>query len=169
MPVAVFQISEYNGATETETANVSNLNVGNVDQPNITPGPSNAITAGNNAYVKYHKFKCTTFGALNQIDQLKFWKSSGTYSTGVSIDCSLRTSSYSEPTYATPTTATYTDQAMPTSEPSSANLGIGGSLTGTITAVNQYSDRMKWQTHTTTSTPAGNMNTLTFTFQWREQ
>lgn len=169
MAVAVFQISEYNGAGETETTNVSNLNVGNTDAANITPGPSNAITAGNNAYIKYHKWKCTTFSTLNQISDLRVWKSAGSYNTGVGIQCSLRTSSYAQPSYATPATTTYTDQTMPTSDPGAANLGIGASLTGTITAQNQYSDRLKSQLSTTSSTPAGTLNTLTITFQWLEQ
>lgn len=169
MAVAAFQFSEFNGAGTTETTNVSNFNVGSVDSANIVPGPANAITAGNNAYVKYHKAKCTTFGALNQVSDLRFWKSSGTYTTGVTIDCNLKTSAYSAASYATPALSTYTDQAMPVADPGSSNLGIGGSLSGTITAQDQYSDYLKWQLHTTASTPAGSMNTLTFTFSWLEQ
>ena len=44
-------------------------------------------------------------------------------------------------TYATPvaTAITGADQTMPTSEPGSANLGIGGSLSGALTGTG-YSD-----------------------------
>ena len=169
MAIAVFQPSEYNGAGETETANVSSFNVGSVDSANITPGPANAITAGNNAYIKYHKWKCTTFSTLNQISDLRVWKSAGAYNTGVGIQCSARTSAYTQPVYATPVATTYTDQTLPVADPGAANLGIATSLSGTITALNQYSDRFKWQLQTTGSTPAGTLNTLTFTFQWLEQ
>jgi hypothetical protein len=169
MAVAVFQPSEFNGAGQTETTNVSSFNIGDVDSANITPGPTNAILAGENAYIKYNKWKCTTFGALNQIDDLRQWRSAGGYSTGVSVDCSLRTSGYSAPSYATPVKTTFTDQTYPVADPGSANLGIGGSLTGTITAINQYSDYLKWQNHTTGSTPAGSLTQHTATFQWREQ
>jgi hypothetical protein len=171
MAVAAFQISEYNGAGETETTNVSNINAGNVDSANITPGPSNAITAGNNAFDQYFKCKLTTFpGTLNQVSDLRVWKSSGTYTTGISYDTSLKTSSYTQPSYATPATSTYSANSLPSSDPGSANLGIGGALAGTLTALNAYSDRLRIQLHTTGSTPAGTMNTLTFTLpQWLEQ
>ena len=169
MAVGQFQASEYNLVGEIEATNVSTFNIGDVDSANITPGPTNAILAGENAYIKYNKWKCTTFGALNQIDDLRQWRDSGGYSTGVSVDCSLRTSGYSQPAYATPNKTTYTDQTYPVADPGSANLGIGGSLTGTITAINQYSDRLKWQVHTTGSTPAGSLTQFSSTFQWREQ
>lgn len=170
MAIAVFAASEFNaaGPPGTETAGVSNFNVGAADAANIVPGPTNAITAGNNAYTKFHKFKCTTFSTLNQIDDLRVWKSAGVYTTGVTIDCSLRTSVYTQPTYTAPNATTFTDQTLAVVDPGGANLGIGGALAGTITAINQYSDYMKWQLHTTGSTPAGDMATLTWTFQWRE-
>ena len=124
MPVATVRFDESNGAGETITNGVSNFNFGNVDSANITPSASNAITAGNNSYDKYWKFEVTAMNGLNQVDTLEMYKSAGAYVTGEGIQTDLRTSSYAAPAYATPATTTYTNQAMPTSDPAAANWGI---------------------------------------------
>lgn len=166
MPATV-QINEYNGAGETETTNVANWNYGNTDAPALTPS-SFPITAGQNSFTKYWKLDVTNMGGSNKIDNLQCYKSAGAYVTGEGIQCSLRTSGYSQPAYATPTTSTYSDQTMPTSDPGAANWGIGGSLSGSITVAGK-SDRMKAQLQTTVSTPPGNVNQKTFTIEYDEQ
>lgn len=165
--VATVELCESNGAGETVTHNVSNVNYGNVDAPNLVPA-SYPITAGENSYIKYLRIHVTAMGGSNKIDNIQIWKSAGAYVTGEGIQTCLRTSGYVQVTYATPVKTTYTDQAMPTADPASANLGIAGSLTGNLVAAG-YSDYWKSQLQTTTSTPAGDVNQKTFTMQYDEQ
>jgi len=169
MSVATVRFDESNGAGETITNGVTNFNYGNVDTPSMTIDSSSVITAGNNSYTKFWKFEVTAMNGLNQIDSLELYKSAGNYVTGEGIQCNLRTSSYGGAiAYATPTTTTYTDQALATSDPAAANWGIGGALSGTLTAAGK-SDYMKSQLQTTGSTPAGSLNQKTFTIKWNEQ
>lgn len=161
------QIDEYNGAGTTETTNISNLNYGNNDSTGLTPA-TYPITAGNNSFTKFIKFDITNFSTSNKVDNLQFYKSAGTYVTGEGIQCSLRTSSYSAPSYATPTITTYTDQTMPVADPGAANWGIATALAGSLTATGK-SDYMKSQLQTTGSTPPGNVNQKTFTIEYDEQ
>ena len=58
---------------------------------------------------------------------------------------------------------------MPQAEPASANLGIGGSLSGQVTAAPAYSDWGVLQLDVSNLTPAGALNQKTFTFQYDEQ
>lgn len=164
---ATVQLNEYNGVGTTETTGISNINFGNSDTPNLTPS-STPITAGANSYIKYIKFDLTNLSTSNKIDNLQFYKSAGAYVTGEGIQCSLRTSSYAAPSYATPATTTYTDQTMPTSDPGAANWGIATSLSGSLTATGK-SDYLKMQLQTTVSTPPGNVNQKTFTIEYDEQ
>jgi hypothetical protein len=166
--VATVELDESNTVSETVTHNVSNINVGNDDSPNLTPA-SYPITAGQNAYEKYLRFHVTAMGGSNKIDNLQIWKSAGAYPTGGGIQTNLETSSYSAVSFATPSTSTFTDNVMPTADPGSANLGIGGSLSGSITSDDNYSDYWKFQFQTTGSTPPGNITQETFTFQYDEQ
>lgn len=165
--VATAQLDEYNGAGQTQTANVTNCNFGNTDAPNITPA-SNPITAGTNAFEKW--WKMAFAGTFNQVDNLKIWKSAGNYVTGEGIDASLTESGYTAPTYATPTqtTSVVAVNVLPTTEPAGANLGIGGSLTGNLSSPGS-SDYCVMQLQTTGATPPGNVNQKTFTFQYDEQ
>ena len=165
--VATFELSESNGATETVTDGITNLNYGSTDAPNLDPA-TYPITAGQNSYEKW--VRCHFTGTFNKIDNIRIWMSAGTLVTGESILTNLTTSGYTAATYATPTTSTSTvaTNAMPTSEPSSANLGIGGSLTGSLTAAG-YSDYWVSQTQTTTAASPGDTNTKTFTIKYDEQ
>jgi len=163
---ATFELSESNGAGETVTDGISNLNYGSVDSPNLDPA-TYPITAGQNSYEKW--VRCHFTGTFNKIENIQIWKSAGDYVTGESIKTNLTTSGYSAATYSTPTqsTSTVATNDMPTSDPGSANLGIGGSLSGSLTSAG-YSDYWVSQLQTTTSTPAGDVNTKTFTIQYDE-
>jgi len=166
---ATFELSESNGASETVTDGITNLNYGSADQANLTPA-DHPITAGENSYEKW--VRCHFTGTFNKIDNIRIWKSAGDYVTGESIKTNLTTDagSYSAASYSQPTqnTSTVATNDMPTSEPSSANLGIGGSLTGSLTSEG-YSDYWVSQLQTTTSTPPGDVNTKTFTIKYDEQ
>ena len=164
---ATFELSESNGAGETVTDGITNLNYGSADQPNLDPA-TYPITAGQNSYEKW--VRCHFTGTFNKIDNIRIWMSSGTYVTGETIKTNLTTSGYTAASYSQPTqnTSTVATNNMPTSEPSSANLGIGGSLSGSLTSEG-YSDYWVSQLQTTTSTPPGDVNTKTFTIKYDEQ
>ena len=163
---ATFQLSESNGASETVTDGISNINFGSVDSPNINPA-DHPIRAGENSYEKW--IRCKFTGTFNKIENIKIWMSSGTYVTGEVIKTNLTTSGYSDASYSTPTdsTSTVAVNDMPTSEPSGPNLGIGGSLSGSLTSEG-YSDYWVLQLQTSASTPPGDVNTKTFTMQYDE-
>lgn len=163
-------IDEQNGsAPGSETQNVSNINMGNNDSANLTPA-TYPITAGNNSFEKWIDMRFT--GTANQVDNLKVWISAGTLDAEADLKTNCREATYGgAETYATPTitTSTVADQDMPTSEPTGANLGIGGSLAGSHTTFPNNSDYCVLQYQTSASHPAGNITQLTLTFQWDEQ
>lgn len=164
--VATAELDEYNGAGETLTANVTNCNFGSNDSPNLVPA-TYPITAGNNSFEKYWKMDFT--GTFTTIDNLKVWKSAGAYVTGEGIDTNARESGYVNTTYTQPTetTSTKATQVLPITEPAGANLGIAGTLGGSLSAPGA-SDYLVMQLQTTGATPPGSVNQKTFTFQYDE-
>ena len=158
---ATFSWQESNGASET-VSTPTNLNFGSTDATDLTP-LSYPITAGNNSYEKYVRAKFT--GTFSKIDNIQFWKSAGAYVTGESIKWSGTTTSYTQPTASTSSVAT---ASVPTSDPGTANVSIGGSLSGSITTSGGMTDYIVLQLQTTTSTPAGAVNTKTFTLTYDE-
>jgi len=164
--VATVEICESNTVGETVTHNVSNLNYGSADVPNLVVA-TYPITVGANSYLKYDRVHVTAMGGSNVIDNIQIWKSAGAYVTGEGIQTNLETSAYTAESFATPVQTTYTHNVMPTADPAAANLGIAGSLTGTLTATG-YSDYWKHQLQSTGSTPPGSANQKTFSIQYDE-
>jgi hypothetical protein len=160
---ATVRINEYNGAGATETTGITNSNYGSSDTPNLTAS-SNPITAGTNSYEKWQKLEVTAMGGSTAVQGLKIWYT-GTLSGSDALKTNARTSSYAgAATFATPTqsTSSVATQAMPTSVPGSANLGIGGSLSGSLTATGK-SDYLVTQLQVDAATVAG----ATLTAHWR--
>jgi len=164
--VATVYLSESNGAGPTVTDNITNCNYGNTDAFQLVPATW-PIPVSENSYTKWWRIKLDALGGSNKIANLQIWKSVGAYVTGEGIQTNLRTSGYVNTTYVTPTKTTYTNQVMPIAAPGSANLGIAGVLSGELTAQG-YSDYMVSQLQTTGSTPPGNANQKTLTFQYDE-
>jgi len=172
---ATVQIAERNGVSPgTETPNVSNLNMGSADTPNLVPAtyPITAMADGH-AFEKWIRINLTALGGSTRIDNLKAWLSSlgGGWKTGEGMSSNLRTSGWVNTPYATPveTNSAVADQVMPESLPGGPNIGIGGSLAGYLDAAPSYSDYIVLQLDVTASTPAGNVNQKTITFQYDEQ
>jgi hypothetical protein len=175
---ATVDIAETNGtsAASVETIEISNLNFGSNDSAELTPA-SYPITsqADGHAYEKWVRFRVSNMGGSAQLDNLKVWISNlgGGYKTEEGVSTNLRVSGYSAETYPTggpvDTDSAVADQVTPLSEPAGPNIGIGGSLAGTIVAATSYSDFIVIQLDVTENTPAGSLNTKTFTFQWDEQ
>lgn len=160
---ATIQINEYNGAGATKTENISNSNYGSTDAANLTTS-SYPISAGNNSYEKWQKLEVTNMGGSTSIGVLKVWYT-GTLSGSDALKTNARETSYGgAATYATPTasTSTVATQTFPASAPTGANLGIGGSLSGTLNAVGS-SDYLVHQLQVSAGTTAG----ATLTINWR--
>ena len=174
---ATVDISETNGtfAASVETVDISNLNFGSDDSAELTPAtyPITAQADGH-AFEKWIRYRVSALGGSSQIDNLKIWKSSGVYKTEEGVSTNARLSGYSAATYPNPGPPVETDsgiatQVMPVAEPAGPNIGIGGSLSGIITTVTNYSDWLVLQLDVTENTPAGALNTKVFTFQYDEQ
>jgi hypothetical protein len=169
---ATVSISESNGLTPTVTASVTNVNMGSTEAVNLVAADY-PITAGNNSFEKWNRFNVTAMGGSSKIKTLKVWASAG-LSANCTHKTNCRESSYdgaqvydtSNGPLATDRSATYDyAQTMPTSTPSGANIGIGGSLTGELTATG-YSDYIVMQIQTTASAVAG--TSITMNYQYDE-
>ncbi|MCK4357322.1 MAG: hypothetical protein KAW92_01010, partial [Candidatus Cloacimonetes bacterium] len=150
---------------EAETVGISNLNFGSTDAANITP-VDHPIVASQNSYGKY--IDGAFSGSFTRIDNIKFWKASGSYVTGETCQFSGSVS------YAQPVATDYGDPAVPTSEPANPNVGISGDVDGHIDGpCNDGSscntDHMRVQLLTTAATPGGSVNQKTFCLQYDEQ
>lgn len=162
---ATVRINERNGApTGTLTTNITNSNMGSTDAANLDP-VANPVTPGANTYEKYQQLEVTAMGGSSKIDNLKVWRTGALGGSATHVT-NARTSSYGgAATYATPSasTSSVATQAMPTSSPGSANLGIGGSLTGSLTATGS-SDYLVHQIQTNVADTAGSTSTLNFSY-----
>jgi hypothetical protein len=170
--VATFSWVEYN-TQATDTGVPTNLNLGSVNARNLAPS-TYPITAGTYSYSKW--VRGVWSGAFTRIDNLQFWMSaSGSgYVTGESLKCSASTATYAgTSTYAAPvqTVDAKAAVAMPVANPGSHNIGIGGSLTGSITtstAPNNASDFIVIQASIKSTASAGAVQQKTFTIQYDE-
>lgn len=161
---ATVTISESNGAGETITASITNTNMGSTDAVNLVAADY-PIVAGQNSYEKYQRFCVSNMGGSSKIKTLKVWRTTA-LSGSDTHKTNARESGYVQKSYATPvaTTSTQATQTMPTSVPSGANLGIGGSLTGEITSATSYSDYLVHQLQTDAATTAGTSCTMNYSY-----
>lgn len=162
---ATVQISETNGAAPgTTTDGITNSNMGSSDSPNLNP-ITYYVTPGQNTFEKWQRFHVSAMGGSSAIENITVWRTGALGGSATHVT-NARTSAYGgAATYATPTasTSTVATQTMPTSNPGSANLGIGGSLTGSLTAAG-YSDYLVHQIATNASDTAGSTSTLNFAY-----
>jgi len=159
--VASFGWVEYlTNATDTDTP--TNLNLGSTVAVDLAPS-TYPITAGTYSYEKWIRGYWS--GSFTRIENLKFWMSgTGPYVTGETIAWTGQATQYDTPTTSV---SDYADTAVPTSEPGSANVSIGGTTSGSLTA-SGYSDFMVVQASITTAASAGAVNQKTFTLQYDE-
>jgi len=111
------------------------------------------ITAGNNSYEVFLRGHWS--GTFNQIQNVQFYKSAGVLSGGIDIKWDGETTAYSTPVSSASTIAT---SDIPTADPGTANVSIGGALTGSLTAAG-FSDQIVLQMMTTTAASAGDTPT----------
>ena len=132
---ATVQINEYNTVGETETANITNSNMGSTDAVNLVAADY-PVVPGENTYEKYQKIEVTAMGGSSKIDNLKIWRTTALGGSAVHLTNARETSYGGAESFATPvaTDSTPATETMPTTEPTDANLGIGGALAGELTA-----------------------------------
>ena len=164
--VAVVEIDESNGELDNIqlTHNITNSNMGAVDAPNLD-SLAYPIIAGERSFAKYQRFHCTDLGGSTRIQNLKIWRTGSFGGANDRLICNLRTSSYVQIAYAQPvrTAIDNVNQDVPTSEPSTANLGIGGALSGFLSAIG-FSDFFVQQLYTDSTTVNGSTYTLHYQY-----
>lgn len=161
---ATVEIDEANGSGETITHDISNTNMGSLDDAELDP-VANPVVPGENTFEKWQKIHVTAMGGSSLIDNLKVWRT-GALGGAATHVTNARTSSYGgAETFAQPTdsASSVADQAMPTSEPVSANLGIGGSLSGSLDDVGS-SDYLVHQIQTNAADTAGSTSTMNYQY-----
>lgn len=164
---AGFNWNQYNGANTAETSIGTGGNIFNfmtVDSAGTTGYDANPITAGKNSMEVYLKADFT--GTFNKINNLQFWRSTDfSPNTGLTLKWKNHgTTGYIQPVTATSTVAT---DAIPTADPGSENVYIGGTASGELTAAGM-SDYIVLQLQTTTAAAAGDTSLAEFTFQYDE-
>lgn len=145
------------------THNIGDTDMGSTDAANLDP-VANPVIPGDNTYEKYQKIHVTNMGGSSLIDNLKVWRTGALGGSAVHVT-NARTSSYDRKEYVAPTasTSTVATQAMPTSEPGSANLGIDGSLSGSLAAAG-HSDFLVHQIQTNGGDVAGSTSTMNYQY-----
>lgn len=162
---ATFSWAQSNGAGQTVTdlgASGNLFNFKNNDSATAADYSSNPITAGNSSMEVFIRAKFT--GSFNKIDNIQFWQS-GAFSPATGLQVTFKGSGA---TYTTPSTTDNGNPNVPTSDPGTANVSIGGALTGSLTS-SGYSDYIVLQLDTTVSAAAGDTSLATFTLQYDEQ
>jgi hypothetical protein len=155
------QWSESNLVGQVETLDISNLNFGSHDSPNLSVA-AYPIIRGESSFIKYLRVKFG--GSYAQISNMKFWKSLGSLKTGETINAAANVA------YATPTDSPTADSSIPTDVGSALSLqsAEGNSVIEPGSGVSGYTKYVRLQLQTTGSTPVGGVNQKTFTFQWDE-
>jgi hypothetical protein len=163
--VATFSWVETNAGAVEGTP--TNLNFGSYDDIDIDK-TAYPVTAGTNSFEKYILGQFD--GIFAFVSQIRFWMSGGTLGSTESILTSAIQSGYIEPTLADPleTASTKAINAIPTSRPTNPNVGIGGNLSGTITAPGERTDYIVLQLQVSASAEAGSLSSKTLTLEWLE-
>jgi len=159
------QTTGASGAEATTDLGISGnlFNFKRSDDP--TPGnyASHPISAGDKSYEVWLRAKFT--GTFNKIENIQFWRSTNfSPATGLSI----KWGDGGESAYATPVTGeNKATSAIPTSDPGSANVSIGGNITGNLSA-SGYTDYIVMQLNTTSAANAGDSSLCTLTMNYDE-
>ncbi len=153
------------GPTTTDLGSSGNLfNFKNADDATASNYASYPVTPGNPSYEVWIRAHFTS--TFSSIDNLQFWMSTDfSPNTGLSVKYKANNVG----SYVTPinTTSSIATTAIPTADPGTANVSIGGSLTGALVAAG-YSDYIVLQVQTTGSAPSGDSSLAIFTLQYDE-
>lgn len=161
---AVVSLSETNGAGATVTASITNTNMGSTDAVNLVAA-NYPITANTRSYAKYQRLNVSDINGSSSISNIKIWRTGVLDGADTHVTNARLTSYGGAASYATPvnTAITGADQTMPTSSPATANLGIGGSLSGALTA-NGFSDYLIHQLVVDSASTSGTSSILSCSY-----
>lgn len=161
---ATVEIDEANGVGQTLTHGITNSNMGSSDAVNVDP-VAYPVVPGANTYEKFQKIHVTNMGGSSAIQNLKIWRTGALGGAAVHLTNAKLSAYAGAPTYATPvaTASPLAVNTMPSSVPATANLGIGGSLTGSLTAVGS-SDYLVDQIQTNAADVAGSTSTKNYQY-----
>lgn len=163
---ATVEIDEENGNVSSPalTHNVSNSNMGSADAANLNP-LANPIAPGANSFEKWQLLHVVDMGTSSMINNIRVWRSGSLGANAIHLTNASSSDYRGEAKYRTPADATspYAIFPMPTSIPGSANLGIGGSLTGSLTK-SGHSDFLVYQIQTTEAAVAGSTTVMNYSY-----
>lgn len=164
---ATVEIDELNGTSPgVRTHNISNSNYGELEAVNLDP-VANPIIPGNNSFQKWQQWHVTALGGSVSIQNLKYFATTPAANTTHQFNGNTVQGSYDttkKTVYETPDqSAGDAPNNVPTAAPGSANIGVGGSLTGSITSPG-FSDFVVSIITTTVSAVAGTSLTVTFRY-----
>jgi hypothetical protein len=163
---AVVEVDEENGKSSSPalTHNISSSNMGSADASNLNP-VSCPIAPGENSFEKWQLIHVTDMGTSSAISNIRVWRSGNLGTNAIHVTNASVSSYRGEAKYATPTNraSVFAIFTMPTTIPGSANLGVGGSLTGSLTKVG-YSDFLIHQIQTTRSALAGSTTVMNYQY-----
>lgn len=163
---AKVEVDEENGKTASPalTHNIANSNMGSRDASNLNP-IANPIEPGKNSFEKWQLLHVTDMGTSSMINNIRVWRTGSLGANAIHVTNASSSAYRGETKYRTPTDATspYAIFPMPTSIPGSANLGIGGSLTGSFTKSGQ-SDFLVHQIQTTEAALAGSTTIMNYQY-----
>ncbi len=170
-------LAETNGASgsSTQTLDIANVNFGSLDDAELVPA-DNPLTAGadKHSFEKWLRLYVSDLGTSSQLDNIKMWLSdNGTgWALEEGLSTNLVTSGYTADSYPAggpvETDSADAGVAVPETEPSGANVGIAGSLSGILNSAPAYSDWIVLQLDIGATTPAGAVQAKTITIQWDE-
>jgi hypothetical protein len=171
---ATIEIKESNESSGEALTTATTTDYGSVDSPNLDVD-ANPLAPSTNSYEKQQRLHVTAMGGSAAVLRVKLFATAPGNATGITQFCNGHVTQGTYDTskrtvYAAPVTTTGgTPNAMPTSEPGSANIGIGGSLTGQLTATG-YSDYMLHQVRVGASPTHADTNPIDYTvyYGWSE-
>jgi hypothetical protein len=163
---AIVEVDEENGKSSSPalTHNISNSNMGSADASNLNP-IGNPIAPGENSFEKWQLLHVTDMGTSSAISNIRVWRSGELGANAIHVTNASVTSYRGEAKYETPTNSASVVAifTMPTTIPGSSNLGVGGSLTASLTKAG-YSDFLIHQIQTTRSALAGSTTVMNYQY-----
>ncbi len=163
---ATVEVDEENGKSGSPalTHNIVSSNMGSVDASNLNP-IKNPIAQGKNSFEKWQLVHVTDMGTSSSISNIRVWRTAALGANAVHTTNASVTSYRGEAEYRTPVDSVSNIAVfnMPTVIPGSANLGVRGSLTASITEVG-YSDFLVHQIQTTEAALSGSTTVMNYSY-----
>ncbi len=150
-------------SSETSTATATQLDLASTIAANVARD-TYPVSVGNYSMSKC--FKLSFGGTFTDVYDIKIYKSDGALVTGEVVNYGVSS------TYHVPTGGSYEDSiadtALPTSNPSTANVTVGGTITYTLSATENTTDFVYLQSSVTIQSVSGTANEKTLTVTWSE-